>query len=813
MVILSTVHPEIDKIFDYAVPENLETQVCSGVRVLVPFGYRNTRTEGYVISVSDKTEVPSERIKQIFSVLDEKPLFSQELLDIAEWMKEKYYTTLSQCLFTIMPAGIQSKTEWIVERKVESYIEGLTEKEKQILDFLSESGNQCSQLEIERQLGKGYYSSLKALCSKKIVKMKQVTHQKNYITKIKMVSLTKEQSFLEEEKKKISNNKRLEGQRKALSYLEEKQSPVPLSLLKKELNIGISSIQTLEKKGLLQITEMEQKRELYSSNLYSPQPMPILTQEQEEVIAKMKKEWIKKEKKPILLHGITGSGKTEVYMQIIEMVIREGRQAIVLVPEISLTPLMVGRFITRFGDKVAVTHSKMNYGERYEQWQRARQGEASVMIGPRSAVFAPFEKLGVIIIDEEHENSYQSETTPKYDAREVAEKRCEITEGLLILGSATPDLASYHKAQQGKFCLLQLKKRAKESELPSVAIEDMRKELAEGNYSMFSRQLFEAMRENLENKMQTILFLNRRGFSTFVSCRKCGYVMMCDNCNVAYTYHAGKEELICHYCGKKVKNPQVCPECGSKYIRYFGTGTQKVEAEVKKVFPQARVLRMDFDTTSKKHSMEQILEAFGKEEADILIGTQMIAKGHDFPKVTLVGVIAADLSLHNGDYRGAETTFQLITQVAGRAGRDQFPGRVLIQTYHPEHYAIALAAKQDYEAFYEKEILVRKVMDYPPFSHVASILITGPKEENVIKGIQELYQIFAFYNRKEKFLLLGPSPAVISKIKGDYRWKLLIKCKEEERLRAYALYCLDKFGQKRHHNILVNLSINPVVIV
>lgn len=812
-VILSTIHSEIDRIFDYQVPKNMEESMKKGMRVLVPFGSRNTRIEGYILELAQQTEVAPEKMKELICFLDETPVFSEEMLSLAIWMKEKYYAALSQCLLAMMPPGIQSKTEWKVEWTGKESTVQLTKKEKQILDFLIQCGGHSTQWEIEQKMGKNCSDGIRLLKQKALVTTRQVTKQREFSKKVKMVSLEAKGELLEKEKVKILKDGRWKGQEKIIAFLEEKKEPVSWIQLKKALLVGDSSIQTLEKKGILKVFFQEPEGETVEKVKFQKVPALSPTPEQEKAIHFLIEESGKTEKKPVPLHGITGSGKTEIYMQVIDHLLNQGKQAIVLVPEISLTPLMVERFFNRFGEAVAVTHSRMNDTERYYQWKKAREGTASIMIGPRSAVFAPFSNLGAIIIDEEQEHSYQSDNIPKYNARETAEKRCELSGGLLILGSATPNLCTYYEAKKGNYHLLTLYNRAKKSSLPPVYIQDMRKELAEGNYSIFSRELQKSIKENLETGMQTILFLNRRGFSTFVSCRKCGHVMTCSNCNVSYTYHAGREKLICHYCGKQIPNPMLCPECGSKYIRYFGTGTQKAEAEIKKYFPEARVLRMDLDTTSKKNSMEQILDSFSQGKADILIGTQMIAKGHDFPKVTLVGVLAADLSLNTGDFKGSETTFQLLTQVAGRAGRDQYAGRVFIQTYQPEHYCIAMAAKQDYEAFYEKEILIREMMDYPPFSHVGTVLLSGKKEEEVISAIQNLYKILCYFNRKEKFQLLGPSPAAISKMRKEYRWRILVKCAEEERLRIYLLYCLERFKRNASRNIFVNLTIDPVTIV
>ncbi len=449
-----------------------------------------------------------------------------------------------------------------------------------------------------------------------------------------------------------------------------------------------------------------------------------------------------------------------------------------LVPEISLTPQMVDRFIARFGqEKIAVLHSKLSVGERYDQWQRIKKNEASIIIGARSAIFAPVCHLGLIIIDEEHDDSYKSEMTPRYHAKEIARKMAKGKKIPLVLGSATPDLTSFYKAKQNEIKLLTLTKRANQSNLPEVEIVDLREELASGNKTMLSRKLYEEIGNNLAKKQQTILFLNRRGFSTFIMCRDCGYTVKCKNCNIALTYHMKENKLKCHYCGYEQENVIICPECGSHKIKYFGTGTQKLEAQIQKLFPKATTIRMDVDTVSKKNSHEEILNRFRKENIDILIGTQMVVKGHHFPNVTLVGVIAADSSLNINDYRASEKTFQILTQVAGRAGRENLPGKVLIQTYNPDHFSIEWASKQNYDEFYKIEENLRKQLKYPPF---CDIIVIGISEENQaeVKEVSE----YLYMQLQEKIklfdldlVLYSPRPAPIDKMKSKYRWRIIIK--------------------------------------
>jgi primosomal protein N' (replication factor Y) len=500
-------------------------------------------------------------------------------------------------------------------------------------------------------------------------------------------------------------------------------------------------------------------------------------------------------------------------MTLIEEAIRRGGQAIMLVPEISLTPQAVEMFAARFGDAVTVTHSKLSLGERFDQWKKARDGGVKVIIGPRSAIFTPFDNLKVIIIDEEHENTYKSETSPKYSVKEVSGKLAEITGCLVVMGSATPSVATYYEAVSGKSELIKLKHRVNRTP-PDIEIADMRRELALGNRSVFSTTLLNQMGANIEDRKQTILFLNRRGHSTFVSCRACGYVIECGNCSINYTYHIYNDRLICHYCGKREQKPENCPICGSVYIRFFGTGTQRLEEEIKELFPSATALRMDMDTTSAKGGHARIINAFESGAADILIGTQMIAKGLNFPNVSLVGIIAADAAINMGDFKSAETAYQLITQVSGRAGRASFAGRAVIQTYNPDHYSIKFARNNDYESFYEYEIALRRQMSYPPFSHIFMVLFTGGDERKIIVSLHKLAELMKTYNRKGLFETLGPAPAVISKINNKYRWKILVKCEDEEKIKQFVFYCMDKLKLSADlSGISCNLTLDPTMIV
>ena len=540
-----------------------------------------------------------------------------------------------------------------------------------------------------------------------------------------------------------------------------------------------------------------------------------LTDEQQDIMNQINVE----EFGEYLIHGVTGSGKTEIYLQLIEKVINCGKTAIVLVPEISLTPQITDRFLARFGRIIAILHSKLSQGERYDEWKRIQKGEAKIVIGARSALFAPLQNIGIIIIDEEHDASYKSETTPKYDAREVAQKIAIANNAVLIYGSATPDVRTYYKATHNinkdnnleitcskdrNIKLLKLKNRISKNGLPDIKIVDLREELATGNKTVFSRLLYQEIKKNLENKEQIILFLNRRGYSTFVMCRDCGYVVKCDTCDVSMTYHVTKNKLLCHYCGKEKQNVMICPECGGNNIRYFGTGTQRIEADIHKYFPEASVIRMDVDTTTTKNAHEIILNKFKNEKIDILLGTQMITKGHDFENITLVGVLAADASINIGDYRANERTYQLLTQVAGRAGRGDKKGRAIIQTYMPDEFSIVTAQKQVYEDFYINEINVREKLNFPPFCDIIVAVIIGTDEKAVISDSEQFYNIF-----KDYFETYKPVPAPISKINDNYRWRILIKAKVTDEVIERINFCLDNFEIIKNKDNKLNFDINP----
>ncbi|MCF0135022.1 MAG: primosomal protein N' [Lachnospiraceae bacterium] len=618
------------------------------------------------------------------------------------------------------------------------------------------------------------------------------------------------------------------GQKQFLDVLEQWGGSALLGEVRKVAPLTAESLRSLEKSGLVTVTKEPEECPAASAAGGRTLPLP-LKEEQRKAYEAITGAMDREEYEGFLLHGITGSGKTEVYMQCIQHCLDRGRQAILLVPEISLTPQLIDVFCRRFEDRVGVTHSRMTDKERAILWHRAGKGQYRVIIGPRSALFTPFRNLGLVILDEEHETSYRSEQlAPHYRAGEVAELRCRQFSCPLVLGSATPGVETYFRTEEGRAIageektdngasplkLLTMSTRAVPgAELPAAEVVDMREEIARGNMSIFCTELAEKIRDRLEKKEQVILFLNRKGYSTTVSCRGCGFVLKCPRCNLPYTYHKDKNRLICHHCGKDVGLPETCPRCGSRYLKQFGIGTQKVEELTKALFPQARVMRMDMSTMKGSEDYEHVYRAFREGEGDILVGTQMVAKGFDFPGVTLVGVLAADQTLFDADFHGVERTFQLLTQVSGRAGRGRKEGEAVIQTYAPEHYCITAARQQDYGLFYRQEIASRRMLECPPFTHIAQVVISGPREDAVRQEIRSLADFMKKLAEGRNIEVLGPSPAALAKINNIYRWKILVKCREEDRLRNYILYCTDKWsGANRGHELLT-MDIDPSAIL
>ncbi len=722
---------------------------------------------------------------------------------VPEQLKEK----LSPGMQVEIPFGNGS-------RKTTGYVVELTDAPEYDVEKIKEiAGLVEGSISIESQLialagwmRKNYGGTMNHAL-KTVLPIKQKTKEK----KQRFVTLNLDETQAREQLALFEKKNHKARARLLLALME--QSPLPYEAVTGKLNITASVVRAMKELGILYVEEKRKYRSPFGEAFKQEKKRQILNQGQQEAVDQIWQEISKGNPRTWLIHGVTGSGKTAVYIEVIEKVVNSGKQAIVLIPEIALTYQTVVRFYQRFGERVSILNSKMSAGERYDQFERAKNGELDVMIGPRSALFTPFSNLGIIVIDEEHETSYKSETVPRYHARETAIQRAKMAGAAVVLGSATPSLDTYYKARQGEYELLELEKRIEEKPLPECEIIDLREELKQGNRSILSGRLQELMADRLKQHQQIMLFINRRGMAGFVSCRACGHVLKCPHCDVSLSQH-NNGRMVCHYCGYEEIAPKACPECGSKYISGFHAGTQKIEEIVKKKFPEARVLRMDFDTTRNKAGYEKILSSFANQEADILIGTQMIVKGHDFPNVTLVGVLAADLSLYVSDFHAAERTFQLLAQAAGRAGRGRLPGEVVVQTYSPDHYCIQLAGRQDYVKFYETEIECRRLMDYPPCGHMLVMLVASPDEMTALLSAELLGKKVrqAKENGKLSGLsVIGPANAAVAKVKDIYKKVIYFKHEDYQEL-VKIKDVLEKFvsSHREFASVTIQFDFNPM---
>ncbi len=798
---------QIDAPFSYLIPETLE--VSKGSRVLVPFGNGNKKKQGFVLNIKPFAESDSSiKLKSVVAVLDEVPLLNDEMLSLVTYLKEQTFCTLFEAAKAMLPSGIglQYVVSFMVDESVPaSVVEKLQNEEREVYEFLKGGCKFQKKEKILSSLG----FAADSLVLEKLVKKGVLVS--NVDTKRKTGDLT-------------VKNVRLalspEETESSLSSLTQKQK----SVLKLLLDIGSASVKevcyftgvtvavisALCQKGLLEIFDSEVYRKPKITAERSKTPIPQLTHNQENAYRYLAEKVDEKKAGAALLFGVTGSGKTQVFIKLIEKVVNSGKGVIVMVPEIALTPQTINIFYSYFGDTVAVFHSALSAGERIDEWKRVKNGDAKIAIGTRSAVFAPFDNLGLIVIDEEHEHTYKSEMTPRFHARDVAKFRCVKNDAFLLLSSATPSIESYKNAMDGKYGFVKLSERFGKAVLPEVKTVDI-----SNSKSIISAELYSEIEEALADKKQVILLMNRRGFNTFATCESCKTVVTCPNCSISLTYHNANNRLMCHYCGYSQSFTDVCPTCNNKTIKYAGFGTQRIEEDIETIFPNAKVLRMDADTTMAKYSYEEKLQSFAKGEYDILLGTQMVAKGLNFPKVTVVGVISIDQQLYNDDFRSSEKAFDLLTQVVGRSGRGDFPGKAVVQTALPDNDIITLASAQDYESFFHMENVIRKAMIYPPYCDICALTFTS---ENYSKCTTSAHRFLdAIKNAVSqdfsdvKLNVLGPLQPKVAKINNKYRNVITIKCKNNKRFRKMISTLLISFMKdKVNSGVSVTADINPL---
>ena len=793
-VIVDVPTMQTDQPFTYLVPSEMETALQVGMRVEVPFGNGNRHVQGFVMAIQKSEESANPSLKAVIRLLDLAPVVNEELLSLADYMKKITYAFKITCLQTMLPSVMKAEYDKLIYPLADTPEVQVLFDQREVISWKeAEEEGSLSQLIRWRQ--------------EQLVDIKYEVHTRNKVKTIRLVRSLLTEKQIEEEWAKLRQNAK--KQKELLLCLSELSQEEPIAYFK---NKGISTavLNQGKEKGWLKFIESERYRDPYKDRVFDQTTALELNAEQKNAVEQIITAGQQQKDQVFLLEGITGSGKTEVYLQAIADVLSENKTAIMLVPEIALTPQMVERFKGRFGESVAVLHSGLSQGEKYDEWRKIEREEAQVVVGARSAIFAPLKNIGLIIIDEEHESSYKQDETPRYHARDLAIWRSKYHHCPIVLGSATPSLESRARAQKGVYQLLQLNHRAKAAaQLPAIEIVDMREEFQNHRTSTFSANLQEKIQNRLDKKEQTVLLLNRRGYSSFVMCRDCGFVLPCPNCDISLTLHMDTRSMRCHYCGHDEPILNRCPNCGGNKIRYYGTGTQKVEEELRELYPQARILRMDVDTTRRKGAHEQILQKFGAKEADILLGTQMIAKGLDFPEVTLVGVLNADTSLNLPDFRSSEHTFQLLTQVSGRAGRAEKAGEVVIQTFNPQHYAIELAKKQNYEQFYQQEMHVRHRGGYPPYYFTVKITASHPEEQVAAK------KIFQIANQLKEVLspqslLLGPTPSMILRVKNRYYYQLIIKYKHEPNLPHVLDEILNGSQKEQRQGLFVAIDNEPL---
>lgn len=791
-----------DRLYSYIIPPELQKEAAAGMRVTVPFGKGNLKRQGMIFRL-EAAELKG--LKAILSVTDKAPVLSAEMLALCEYMRENYFCTYYEAIRAALPAGLSFKlTSFYSANEEFSLLSSLNGTEKEIFDYLKAKGEKDSE-SLKRKFG--VTGELLACMAEKqaLILSRGLRRRINDATE-KWVKLAVPCDELDSLK--------LTQRQREVAGLVGGTDGISVKEIRYFTGVSQSVIDGLISRGVLLSFEKRVFRTERNNKTVTDNAEITLTDEQQAAFDGLISKYNEQNGNISLLYGITGSGKTQVFLKLADEVSAKGRGVIVMVPEIALTPQMLRIFTERYGDKVAVFHSAMSQGARMDEWERVRSGKALIALGTRSAVFAPFDNLGLIIMDEEQEHTYKSEQSPRFHARELAAFRARYNKGLLCLASATPSVESFTAASKGKYSLFRLTKRYGGAVLPKVETVDMKKEILSGNSSPVSRRLYEAVNETLDNKKQAILLLNRRGHNTYISCPECGYVMTCPNCSISLTYHSANHRLMCHYCGYSAAADTKCPECGNSHMKFLGAGTQKLEEEIKKLFPKARVLRVDADSTLARESYSEYLTAFRAGEYDILLGTQMVAKGLDFPNVTLAGVLGADSAAFSEDFRSFERTFSLLTQVVGRAGRGESKGLAIVQSVNPDSELISLAAKQDYEGFYESEIMTRKLMIYPPYCDICVVSARAGERTNAETAINGIFGKIKEMLKGEyadvKLIILGPAPAAVPVVNGKYRYRMIIKCKNSKRFREMLRLALEI---KRLPDTAVIADINPDTVI
>ena len=794
-VAVSAAPYSIDKPYSYLVPESLAAAAVPGVRVMVPFGRGNKESEGLILARVQEPKLPGS--KALRQVLDPEPVLDKAGIDLALWMRGRYFCTVFEAVKTILPAGL-----WYGLREIWSLaMEPETARSAavgipgawQVLDLLEKQGGKADIRVLRDALGDGAEKPLKAMKKAEILACETDAKRKIADKSHRMVELAvnTEDAYALTEPKRRSAPARYE----VVNFLAT-AGRTPAAEVSYYTGASARTLKTMEKAGLIAFSEEEELR-VPSLDDVEPGPEIVLNEEQQRAFEEILGRVQAAKPSVTLLHGVTGSGKTQVYLRLVQETLALGKTAMVLVPEIVLTPQMMRKFSSYFGSRVAMLHSSLKMTERYDQWKRIRRGEVDVVLGTRSALFAPLKNLGLIIMDEEQEGSYQSENVPRYDAREVAKYLCVREKAALVFGSATPTVETAWAAEQGNYQKALLRRRYNENALPEVLIADLRQEILNGNPGLISTPLRQELEKNLAAGEQSILFLNRRGSSRMLLCGECGYVPQCPRCSTAMTYHSANGRLMCHYCGHSEPAADTCPECGG-WMKHVGAGTQKVEEELRELFPEAGILRMDADTTAGGH--EEILQTFERERVPILLGTQMVAKGLDFENVTLVGVLSADISLYGDNYRAAERTFSLLTQVVGRAGRGGKTGRAVIQTYTPGNDVIRCAARQDYDAFYESEIRMRRLRRYPPFADLFTVTVSGTEEGRVLRAAVSVRETLRQLCRRPELAagepeVLGPAPAPVVKVNNRFRYRCTLVGKNDKATREMLAWLQKDFAK------------------